>query len=84
MPRKTNIGEDGHIIQLGANVRVERGLPTDAKETCRWYIYQRTDVTDDPDTTEDERWDHVADYAETEPGEMPEAAMERAEALAAE
>jgi hypothetical protein len=82
MARKQHIGQDGHIIQLGSAVRVERGLPTASDQPNRWHVYRKVDVKDDPDTTEDERWDEVASYPETEPGEMPAEAMDRAEALA--
>lgn len=82
MARRTYIGEDRSIIQYGSSVRLDRGGAQGPDQPHSWFIYQLTDVADDPDTTEDERWEEVASYPETEPGECPEAALRRAEALA--
>ena len=84
MARRQNIGQDGHIVQLGSNVRVERGLAHSADQVPHWHVYRKVDVKDDPDTTEDERWDEVSTHPETEPGECPAAAMDAAEAAASQ
>ena len=70
------------LFQFGAGVRVERGVGQEADAPRCWFVYRRTDVADDPDTSENERWDEAGRFVETEVGEMPAAAAARAQALA--
>lgn len=76
------IGQDGHLFEYGSNIRVDRGLPPAPDHPPSWFIYKKTDVSADPDTTHDERWDEVASFVEEEAGVMPTKAHERAVALA--
>lgn len=78
MARKTTIGADSNITQFGTGTRVERGLPTAPDQPPRFYVYTKTDVSADPDTTESERWDEVGIF------DTEDEAMAKANALAGE
>ena len=87
MPRRTRLNETGY--QVGSNVRVERGLSLNAAGHVDrdhsepvWIVSKKVDVKDDPETTYDYRYEEVARFSETEVGECPDKAFERADALA--
>lgn len=90
MARKTALNPDGTGFQVGADVRVERGFPVNGDGVVEpgaepiWIIYRKRDVTDDPDTTYDYRYEQAATFPEEEPGICPAKAMDRAQALAGE
>lgn len=83
MTKPREIGDN--LFQYGSNVRLERGFATHPDKPCSWVVSRKVDVSDDPDTTEDHRWDDVATFDENadSPGEAPAKAIERAEAEAA-
>lgn len=85
--RKKSLNPEGTLLSFGADaVRLERGIadPNDRESPVHWVVYQRQDVTDDPDTTYTYRFEEVGRYPEDAhaPGEVPEEALERAQALA--
>lgn len=90
MARRTKLNPDGTAFQIGSSVRLERGLkPREDGSLDRdcepiWIVFQKKDVTDDPDTTYSYRYEEVAHFAEKELGECPDRAFERADALAGE
>jgi hypothetical protein len=74
------ISKQGDIIVLDGVVRIEETIPqfrdepveggkkgeTQRVEFTEWRVYSLTDVSDDDETTEDERWDLRGTYATQE------------------
>lgn len=94
------LNPEGNLLAFGSTVRVERGLTLNSDghaEVVRdpkgnvtftpepvWKVYRKVDTKEDPDTTDEYRFDEVAAYTEEEPGVCPDKAIARAEALAKE
>jgi hypothetical protein len=84
MAKAKSLNPEGTLLSFGNDkVRLERGHDTPDRDSAMvWILFEREDVTDDPDTTYTYRFNEVGRFTEDEAGEPSAKALERAEALA--